>query len=376
LATYAVAGAAVGLIGWSGKPLLLPVSLLFPFLFGLAQWRSQATMLSAAYFLAASSGLPKGATTFFESDIWTGIALWVIASTVFVAVHGLFWRRSQPGRATGIVIATIIMAVPPAGIVGWASPLTAAGILFPGTHWFGLAAIVGFIYVLACHRRPVISAAVVMLAWGIGLQVGPPVATPKAWTGIQTQFTYNTGSRDFQRGFELLRNAGSVIPSAETSIVLLPEGAAGWRTPTSERSWKNLAAQTDKIIYSGAEQRHEYGYDNVLVRVSGDDFQVVYRQRMPVPVSMWKPWSEQSTQAYLFLQPVVELDGTPSAVLICYEQLLIWPILHSRAAGADQIVGIANDWWARDTNIPDIQRATMIAWARLFNMPVIESFNT
>ncbi len=376
MATYAVAGAAVGLIGWSGQPNLLPVSLLFPFLFGLAQRRSQATMLSATYFLAASSGLPKGAATFFESDIWTGIALWLLASTIFVLVHSVLWRRSEAARALGFLCATAIMALPPAGIVGWASPLTAAGILFPGTHWFGLLAIIGFIYVLARHQRPVVCLAALAIVWGIGLQVGPPVSRPQSWTGIQTAFTYSSGSRDFERSFQLLQNAGSVIPDAETPIVLLPEGAAGWRTPTSERSWKRLAQQTGKTIYAGAEQVHENGYDNALARITADGYEIVYRQRMPVPVSMWKPWSDRSTQAYIFLQPVVELDGTPSAVLICYEQLLIWPILHSRSAGAEQIVGIANDWWARDTNIPAIQHATMIAWARLFDMPLIESFNT
>lgn len=375
-AGFTLAGAIVGLIGWSGIAFLLPVSLLFPLLYGLTKWRSEAMGLSAAYFLAASSGLPKGTATYFQSDIWTGIALWFIASIIFVFVHTVLWRQSLAGRALAFVLATIIMALPPAGIVGWASPLTAAGILFPGTHWFGLILIFALIYAFVREQTRYIASVVAFLSWMIGLQHGSPVTSPDQWTGIETQFTYGSGARDFQRSFELLRDARIVVPRAQTPLVLLPEGAAGWRTPTSERSWKRLAQQTDKIIFTGAEQDHARGYDNALARITADSYEIVYRQRMPVPVSMWKPWSHQSTQAYIYQQPVVDLEGTPSAVLICYEQLLIWPILHSRAAGAEQIVGIANDWWARDTTIPDIQRATMFAWARLFNMPLIESFNT
>jgi hypothetical protein len=32
------------------------------------------------------------------------------------------------------------------------------------------------------------------------------------------------------------------------------------------------------------------GYDNVMLELSWQDVVVRYRERMPVPISMWQPW--------------------------------------------------------------------------------------
>ena len=63
------------------------------------------------------------------------------------------------------------------------------------------------------------------------------------------------------------------------------------------------------------------------------------------------------------------------AFLICYEQLLVWPILQSAVERPTVIVGMANQYWLRDTNIPAVQRACIEAWARLFGVPFLISEN-
>ena len=62
-------------------------------------------------------------------------------------------------------------------------------------------------------------------------------------------------------------------------------------------------------------------------------------------------------------------------MLICYEQLLIWPILQSALHKPDVIIAIGNGWWATGTSIPEIQLASMKAWARLFGLPLATAFN-
>ncbi|GEC17671.1 hypothetical protein NWI01_35630 [Nitrobacter winogradskyi] len=37
----------------------------------------------------------------------------------------------------GFGLASVLMAAPPFGTFGWAHPLTAAGVIFPGTGWGG-----------------------------------------------------------------------------------------------------------------------------------------------------------------------------------------------------------------------------------------------
>ncbi len=79
--------------------------------------------------------------------------------------------------------------------------------------------------------------------------------------------------------------------------------------------------------------------------------------------------------AYFFDNPVTQVAGTRAAPLICYEQLLVWPVLQSMAMGSDAIVAIGNGWWTGESNITDIQRASVTAWAKLFDVPLVIAFN-
>jgi hypothetical protein len=371
-----LAGGGVGLLGWNGHEALLPAALLFPALFGLAPSRASAMLLSFGYFLAASRGLPAGAMTFFRAEIHIGLALWLSASLAFVAVHTALWSSAPGGRALGISAATILMALPPLGIAGWASPLTAAGVLFPGLGWLGLAFTSALVGVLAHKRTVTLSLAFVALLWVTGQALNMPPRAPDGWSGVATEIVYNTGSRDFEKSYAFFRAASAAVDASDAPIMVFPEGAAGWRTETAEEAWMGLARRSGKILYAGAEEAHGPGYDNVLVRITGTSFETVYRQRMPVPVSMWRPWAARSAHAHLGEAGAVALDGRLTGVLICYEQLLVWPILQSRLAGADHLLGIGNAWWARETSIAQIQAAVLSAWARLFNMDLTVSFNT
>jgi hypothetical protein len=107
----------------------------------------------------------------------------------------------------------------------------------------------------------------------------------------------------------------------------------------------------------------------------GADGNRTFVDRVPVPVSMWKPWATGGADAFWRDAGAHDFAGTRIATLICYEQLLVWPILHSLAHDPKIIVGAANDWWARDTSISSIQREATGAWGRLFKIPVIWARN-
>ncbi len=77
-----------------------------------------------------------------------------------------------------------------------------------------------------------------------------------------------------------------------------------------------------------------------------------------------------------FGNPVVEVDGARIAPLICYEQLIVWPILQSMLYSPDLIVAVGNGWWTEKTSIVAIQKASVAAWARLFGLAVVMAFNT
>lgn len=61
--------------------------------------------------------------------------------------------------------------------------------------------------------------------------------------------------------------------------------------------------------------------------------------------------------------------------MICYEQLLLWPVLHSMFYDPDLIVLTGNGWWTTGTNIIAVQKASAAAWAGLFGTSLVTTFN-
>jgi predicted amidohydrolase len=134
------------------------------------------------------------------------------------------------------------------------------------------------------------------------------------------------------------------------------------------------------MVIAGATVVDAGGYDNVLVAIDGNGSSVLYRERMPVPGSMWQPWrswlgGSGGARAHFFANPVVEIGSTRIAPLICYEQLIVWPVLQSMLEKPDIIVAVGNGWWTSGTSIVAIQRASAVAWAKLFAKPLVLSFN-
>ncbi len=98
-------------------------------------------------------------------------------------------------------------------------------------------------------------------------------------------------------------------------------------------------------------------------------------QRIPVPIAMWKPFSADGVPLDLFGPGTIFVHDQRAAVLICYEQLLIWPFLSSEFEHPTILITVANDYWAKRTPIPKIQNASASSLARLFGLPVLSAVN-
>ncbi|WP_172691169.1 conjugal transfer protein TraB [Rhizobium rhizogenes] len=386
---------ACGWIGWCGQVLALPVAMLFPALWACSPSRMAAAFVSAGYFLAASRGLPQGVANFYAADLWPGLLLWLAASLAFVTVHAVVWanqsdRLTEEGRLgwrqprrwppLRYLLAMVLMALPPFGIVGWAQPLTAAGVVFPGWGWWGLTAATAGLLAMTTKYWP---AAAIGLGgfwlWSAATWTAP--ALPDRWTGVDLEMGQMLGrdaSLDHHRG--MIATAW-ISASKGLRFVVLPESALGFWTPTVEHIWRDGLRGSGLVVIAGTALVDRQGYDNLMVVISADEASILYRERMPVPVSMWQPWSRWTGQsggahAHFFTNPVVEIDGEKIAPLICYEQLIVWPILQSMLHTPDVIVAASNGWWTKGTPIVEIQRASIIAWGRLFGLPVVMAFNT
>ncbi|EGL62802.1 hypothetical protein AGRO_4504 [Agrobacterium sp. ATCC 31749] len=387
-----IAAIACGWVGWSGEVLLLPLAMFFPLLWAMASSRSISALVAASYFLAASRGLPQGVANFYSADLWPGLLLWVVASASFVTVHAMFWTKprgenaserkgTDAARALRYLLVLALIGLPPFGITGWAHPVTGAGVLFPGWGWSGLSAMATGLLIMTTRRWP---AAAIILGgfwlWSAATWTEPKL--PDAWRGVDLQLGQNLG-RDgsllYHRDLiaTMLRR---IATHPDTRVVVLPESTLGFWTPTVARVWRDGLRGSGLTVIAGAAVVDPKGYDNVMVVILADAANILYRERMPVPGSMWQPWLRWTSQgggarADFFGNPVVNVDGIRITPLICYEQLILWPVLQSMLHAPEVIVAVGNGWWTENTSIVAIQKASVAAWARLFGLPVVMAFN-
>jgi hypothetical protein len=103
----------------------------------------------------------------------------------------------------------------------------------------------------------------------------------------------------------------------------------------------------------------------------------------PVPVSMWHPWyrghgfvrADGVGYEAGWWEPVRKVDGVRTWASICYDQLIPWVWVEGVVQDPHVVLLTNNEWWAKGTGIPEIQRATAWAWVQLIGSPVVEAEN-
>ena len=361
------------LIGWLAWPChLLLLAMIVPALIMRSPSRTTAALAALAYYLAASSEVIHGAAVFFgQGSTMEGIALWIGAGAINAIPWLVLWHRNSRRRVR-TAIALIVLAIPPLGMVGWASPLTTTGDFFPGLCFAGLALTLWLIVSIVEIDATMII--VLLLASLIAnLNYTQPAINIKA---IDTHFGgVASGSRDFTTDYTRNLAAIHLASTSEAAITVLPETIAGTWTSATAALWKPIAIHSPGIIAVGAERLlPRYGYENGMVLMSKTGYRF-FPQRVPVPVSMWRPWAKDSAKADWLGSGIAQFDGQRIGYLICYEQLLVWPVLVTAHHHPDTVVGMANDWWARGTSAPGIQRMALYAWSRLFGWKMSDAVN-
>ncbi|MGC8494195.1 MAG: nitrilase-related carbon-nitrogen hydrolase [Syntrophobacteraceae bacterium] len=384
-----VAAALSGALAWSGSMWTIPASLLFPCLWVGAKNRRNAALTALAYYGTASRGVAIGASTYFHSLFVVGILVWLAGTLIISLPWTLLWAPGFTARMLLASVAILVTALPPFGIVGWGSPITAAGVLFPGWKWAGLFATFVFMMILSAigikksfWQACLWQAAVVGLAVLAVAVLFPKLPTaPPGWCGYDTHYPDETGQPDYLKDYARLTALTAVSQSLARlpgSVVVFPESAGGSWGAAGRMVWEKTRKVISGIVLFGAEVLRGSGkYDNDLVSLKSSGDRVLYRQRMPVPVTMWRPWSESSgANAYWFREATFRCAGLRAAALICYEQFLVWPVLESMWERPQVLIAIGNDWWAKNTNLSRIQRAASLSWARLFGVRLVTAVNS
>lgn len=357
-------GLAVGAISFGPHWWTIGLSIVYPVLLYRAESRKCAFLVALLYHLGATRALGNAAGAFFGDKIFFGVLIWIIGNFVNALIFAALWNSRRSIRLYSVLFAAVLMAIPPLGVLGWANPLTAAGVFFPGAGVLGFAYLAGVYVCLALGSTRTLKIFGLISLWYI---LSTPMVPASPIKAISTDLgrTDDDGRGDYNRQIELKNK----VLRVKEKIILLPEGvvSGGW-TEAGERLWSH----EKKTVLMGVEQRIERP-ENLVVTTNGLQ---TYAQRQPVPFSMWRPFDDGSFGSHWFEDPVLEVDGMKLAPVICYEGFLVWPIVHSNLMGAKYIVATGNYWWAKGSEIPAIHESIIRSWSRLFSMPYSVAVNT
>ncbi len=373
-----LAGGAIWNVWPAGAAVL---SLLLPAGIIQAERKSARWLLAFIWFLAGSVSIVPAAAGFFGSQaLGFGVAAWVASS----ALLALPWViANTPARA---IAAVLLDAIPPIGLIGWLSPLTAAGWLFPGQ---GLAGVLGCLMVMAwiaavanqCaghrHSRVYLTGGI-LVVWSVfvNLLYIPPAA-PAGWVGIQTSIPPSNGNV-----FQAITNNRALIAAgqsqgAHAKYLLFPEAVLDDWWPGT-RSQIAAAVPHGQTWIIGAEtQGAGASWDAlVIARAHHTNPRPVFRASLPMPVSMWRPGFAESFQA-AWHEPVQEIGGHRVWASICFDQVLPWVWIDGMIQRPDLVLLPSNDWWAQPWNsAPEIQKVQTEGWIRVMGVPAIFANNS
>jgi apolipoprotein N-acyltransferase len=260
-----------------------------------------------------------------------------------------------------------------------AHPLICVGQWFPATRWFGL--LLPLLMILLYRWLGPGYTAAVLLASVVVTHVRwtPPTADPQ----VATVNTYFGGSAFVPRSSSVLYQQERLIEaealSHPDSVVLFPETAVPAWSQSSDYHWRctlrRLEQQHTTILLGTTVPipTTEANRNILLTRGFGPHF--AYVQRVPVPIAMWRFGDAAGFPLMLHYPPTIRVLNEHAAVLMCYEQLLVWPALQSLAHDPDMLLAPSNDYWASKTPIPAIQHVAAKSWADLWNIPLYEARN-
>jgi len=377
-----LAAAIAGSLAWSGHIAALPLSFGFLILALLQADRWATSSVALAYYASSTWPLVPGAKSFFGAhfSLLGGTVLWVGGSVLLAMPWALFHFRRWPARFLSVPLALVATSVPPLGLIGWASPLTSAGILFPGTRWAGILGILFLPALIVRFPRWGTLVTGLLIACTNWVYPGDP-APPTSWEAVDTKFGRSELEladpfREFQHAQWIeqraLNSRAKVIVFPETIVPRWNDGTEAFWGPTLA----NLAVQGKTIIFGTTVPVVASAKRLNSIMVRGANVPASFFQRIPPPISMWKPFSRSGFPLRLTGQGSIPVAGERPAVLICYELLLTWPVLSASWEHPTILVGVANDYWASQTRIPAVQRAALDAWARLFSLPGLLAVNT
>ena len=344
-----------------------------------ARTRFEAFVVIAAYYGVAVRCLASGSVPYFGLSCAQACLLVAAYAVLNGAIWCLFWSaRSSDGyrAARRIVVLMVATSLPPLTALSIPSPWLAAGVLFPRSGWIGLAAFV--VFAIATRRHAWVACVCCAFGCVASLRVDGDWQHVQSDAGIVS--TSVPLGRDHLENdlaqWDVATRVQNLVASRPERVVVTPEGVAGLWTDPMPRLWEPLAlsfASGGRTLLVGATTVDEQGLHASVVALGRDP--AVYRQRVPMPLSMWQPFASSSFVPAWFGPTVLQVSGQRLGVLICWEIGSVWSLLGSSLGGSQRLVGVANMQWLRGTHAARAQADVLRSWGLLFDVPTALAVN-
>jgi len=317
-----------------------------------------------------------------------GVSIWLAQAILYSVPWILFYSKDKNWLNLSLrtLSLLIILTLPPLGYFFWLSPLASAGALFPGLGWPGLclAILLMILFVNLPHSKNkiylIIPISILLVTSMLANLAYLPPSAPKDWIAINTKLGGTPANI-----FELPTRESQLISLAQKAldknykVIIFPENIALDWLPGTQFQWQDLnqqAQQKGSTIVLGAQQDLKDGSSNNVLIVLGQGHDSIYPARQPMPIGLWQPWKSKTDNHHWNLPGKFVLQGQETGYLICYEQIVPWPILSLflQAPHPLVIISAANQWFSMPSGYLK-QSNHMKAFARLFGVATVASVN-
>jgi hypothetical protein len=222
------------------------------------------------YYAAASWPLIPGARAFFgvQGTPLIGLFLCLAAAGLLALPWGLLFTRGRGRAAFCVPLCILLTAVPPLGIIGWASPILSAGVLLPGSRWVGLALIIIFLSVF--RFKPAHSLlSLTLCALTFHFHYTAP-RLPAGWEAVNTNYGgAGQGDPDFTTEYNTHQSMQTTIIQSHATVLLFPEHLVTHWNESTEAFWgdtlTSVAAQHRTVLLGAGIDRPALASTDLLL---------------------------------------------------------------------------------------------------------------
>ncbi len=366
-------GAVLGLAVSTGHPLGIIAAAGMPLACLAPGTRKAACEVALGYYAAALWPMVPGLDRYCRNSptLLIPLGIYVFTAILLSVPWSIAWTNDRLHYLWRAPLALLATVIPPLGIIGFASPLVAAGYLFPGTGWTGIAAVALLPGVVlstqALSFRPRCVVLCFVICFCIGFSMGghlfplrqaPPL---REWVAVNTHF--GDVSQPF-REFSAAQFIQQKAAESSARVLIFPEVVVPRWSEATEAFWRrslDRCRTRGQILAIGAGLPAKTGYakddrekltglrsydfgaainalkrtnspraihrsassnypiksvtepiDNAML-IAGAESTAFY-QRVPVPFGMWRPFTES---AFLFVSMLLALSRSITSVSRC-----------------------------------------------------------